>query len=258
MKSSGRVCLNAGRRSDQTEEPRPGRHAVRAFAVRFDVVAGRCLAKAVRQPFLEVFETWQVLDIERPSWQLGDVLSLAALSKSLVSRCRNSVSASFGGQGSHGCMPCVRARGSTSSGSSVIPRLSLCPRGSSPPHDRPRSPPPTGRHACAGRRIRRSRLAIGSVDRRRLAGGGLIAGIRGRDAVLCLLWDPSHPREPRWHHEKFRANSFAQMLDLGVITWHASCSRSRTGPSDARGFPFVIFVPDAAPQPRGGPAARAR
>jgi hypothetical protein len=38
-------------------------------------------------------------------------------------RCRNSISASFGGQGSHGCMPHGRVRGSESRGSSVIPRL---------------------------------------------------------------------------------------------------------------------------------------
>ncbi len=53
-------------------------------------------------------------------------------------------------------------------------------------------------------------------------------------------------------------DSFAQVLDLGVITWHVSCSRSRTGPSDGRRFLFVISVPDAVPQPRGGSAARAR
>ena len=58
--------------------------------------------------------------------------------------------------------------------------------------------------------------------------------------------------------ERGAMDSFAQVLDLGVITWHVSCSRSRTGPSDGRRFPFVISVPDAVPQPRGGPAARAR
>ena len=68
--------MNVGRRSDQTEEPQPGRYAVRPFAVRFDVVAGRGLTKAVRQPFLEVFETWQILDVECPSWQFGDVPAL--------------------------------------------------------------------------------------------------------------------------------------------------------------------------------------
>ena len=53
-------------------------------------------------------------------------------------------------------------------------------------------------------------------------------------------------------------DSFAQVLDLGVITRHVSCSRSRTGPSGGRRFPFVISVPDAVQQPRGGPAARAQ
>jgi hypothetical protein len=53
-------------------------------------------------------------------------------------------------------------------------------------------------------------------------------------------------------------DSFAQVLDLGVIARHVSCSRSRTGPSDGGRFPFVISVPDAVPQPRGGAAARAR
>ena len=68
--------MSVGHRSDQTEEPQPGRYAVLAIAVRFDVVAGRCLAKAVRQPFFEFFETWKVSDVECPSWQFGDVCSL--------------------------------------------------------------------------------------------------------------------------------------------------------------------------------------
>jgi len=61
-------------RSDRAAAARTARRP--AFAVWFDVVAGRCLAKTVRQPFLELFEARQVLNIECPSWQLSDVLSL--------------------------------------------------------------------------------------------------------------------------------------------------------------------------------------
>ena len=45
-------------------------------------------------------------------------------------------------------------------------------------------------------------------------------------------------------------DSFAQLLDLGVITWHISGSRSRTGSFGGRRFPFVISVPDAVPRNR--------
>jgi len=52
--------------SDEAEAAQPARHPVRAYAVGFDGISGRCVAEAVGNPFLEFLQAGDLLDFETP------------------------------------------------------------------------------------------------------------------------------------------------------------------------------------------------